>query len=185
MAEQGVVIVSEDADFAEVVTEQLDKALGLACVRVKDFAGAEGAAVVVTTQKAPELSCPVVKVEHKPGRLQQLLAEVAAALKPAETLDLGGGLRLQLRTRQLQLGEDVQSLTDKEVAIIQCLTEAGAEGLGREALLKSVWGYESVLDTHTLETHIYRLRNKLRELGADDAMIAASEGGYTLKTGTK
>lgn len=183
MADAAVLIVSEDADFSEVVAEQVTRHLGLACRKAQDFAQVDGAQLVITTQKTPELACPVIKVTQKPLRLAALLADATAALKPTDTLDLGGGLQLQLRTRQLQLREGVQSLTDKEVSIIQNLMDASGEGVSREQLLKSVWGYESVLDTHTLETHIYRLRNKLRELGADEALIAACEGGYRLKTG--
>ena len=52
-------------------------------------------------------------------------------------------------------------------------------GASRETLLKEVWGMEADLNTHTLETHIYRLRAKLRELSGND-IIEAFEGGYRL-----
>ncbi len=71
-------------------------------------------------------------------------------------------------------------LTDKEAGLLQRLAEAGNKGVAKDQLLKDVWGIEALLDTHTLETHIYRLRGKFKELAGDE-MIEAVDGGYVLK----
>lgn len=177
-----ILIVSPAADFADSLAEQVKTELGFACEIAADFSRAPEAAVLVTTETAPEaLPCPVVAVRERPVRMPALLADIAQAAQ-GEDVALGGGYRLKIRPRQLQRGTDCVDLTDKEVALIQCLSAAGAEGMAREQLLKAIWGFDSSLDTHTLETHIYRLRAKLRALAheGEDALIAATPGGYAM-----
>ena len=53
-------------------------------------------------------------------------------------------------------------LTEKETSILRYLYRAGERPASRERLLQEVWGYNSGVTTHTLETHIYRLRQKIR-----------------------
>lgn len=71
-------------------------------------------------------------------------------------------------------------LTDKEVSLLEYLYAAKAP-VSRDELLASVWGYDSKIDTHTLETHIYRLRKKLMDGHEDKADVFVSEeGGYSI-----
>lgn len=70
-------------------------------------------------------------------------------------------------------------LTDKERLLLKILYQAGEAGLAKSELLKSVWGYAEAAETHTLETHIYRLRQKLEPYGAND-LIKAVDGNYIL-----
>lgn len=75
---------------------------------------------------------------------------------------------------------DEQKLTDKEVEILRYLHRARGEIVPREKLLTHVWGYHESVTTHTLETHIYRIRQKI-ETDADRANILVTEsGGYRL-----
>ena len=75
---------------------------------------------------------------------------------------------------------DEQKLTDKEVEILRFLHRARGEIVAREELLTHVWGYHESVTTHTLETHIYRIRQKI-ETNADIATILLTEsGGYRL-----
>lgn len=72
-------------------------------------------------------------------------------------------------------------LTEKETAILKYLLRAGAKSVARETLLAEVWGYNAGVSTHTLETHIYRLRQKIeREPGAARLLIT-DPGGYRLQ----
>jgi len=73
------------------------------------------------------------------------------------------------------------ALTDKEAQLLHSLAESKGQVVSKEHLLKTIWGFEEALDTHTLETHIYRLRGKFRDLTGDESMIAATEGGYKLE----
>ena len=54
-------------------------------------------------------------------------------------------------------------MTEKETSILRYLYRAGQRPVSRETLLQEVWGYNSGVTTHTLETHIYRLRQKIEK----------------------
>jgi DNA-binding response OmpR family regulator len=71
-------------------------------------------------------------------------------------------------------------LTDKERLLLRVLYQAGEAGLQRRDILKTVWGYADEAETHTLETHIYRLRQKLEPFAAQD-IIRAADGCYILE----
>jgi len=71
-------------------------------------------------------------------------------------------------------------LTEKETSILNFLYHTGNQTVSRNTLLVEVWGYDSGVTTHTLETHVYRLRQKI-ELNPSDAEILVTEaGGYRL-----
>ena len=71
-------------------------------------------------------------------------------------------------------------LTEKEVAILKYLYKSKNLVVSRESLLEGVWGYKAVITTHTLETHVYRLRRKI-EVDPYNAVILVTEsGGYRL-----
>lgn len=71
-------------------------------------------------------------------------------------------------------------LTDKESAILKFLYRSDARPVGREILLHEVWGYNPAVTTHTLETHIYRLRQKLESNPAHPSLLLTEQGGYRL-----
>ncbi len=71
-------------------------------------------------------------------------------------------------------------LTEKEAAILRFLHRADQQPVARETLLKHVWGYNSNVTTHTLETHIYRLRQKIEDNPADAQLLVTEAGGYRL-----
>ena len=71
-------------------------------------------------------------------------------------------------------------LTDKEVRVLKYLYRAGAMTVSRKAILDEVWGYNADVDTHTLETHIYRLRQKIEPDPATARLLLTEAGGYRL-----
>lgn len=73
-------------------------------------------------------------------------------------------------------------LTDKESALLLCLYHHRHSGLPRQQLLEEVWGYHDSVTTHTLETHLYRLRGKLREIFNGGELITTYQGSYRLVT---
>ena len=73
-------------------------------------------------------------------------------------------------------------LTDKETAILKFLLRAGDQVIGRDILLEKVWGYNSNVTTHTLETHIYRLRQKIERGHSNAQLLVTEPGGYRLVT---
>lgn len=72
------------------------------------------------------------------------------------------------------------SLTDREVDILAYLARHQASPVSREELLKNVWQYQEGVDTHTLETHIYRLRQKIEISAEAPRILLTVEGGYSL-----
>ena len=71
-------------------------------------------------------------------------------------------------------------LTDKEASILKYLYRAGSKPVSREELLAEVWGYNAGVTTHTLETHIYRLRQKIEPEPANSRLLITEAGGYRL-----
>lgn len=88
--------------------------------------------------------------------------------KPVDRLLLEGGANKRIR------------LTDKEMGILKLLCRADGETVMRTELLSEVWGYEEAVETHTLETHIYRLRRKIEHDPANPEILLADPGGYRL-----
>jgi hypothetical protein len=72
-------------------------------------------------------------------------------------------------------------LTDKEKLVILSLHTAPAQTLDRVSLLRQVWGYVETAETHTLETHLYRLRQKIEDTFGVKDLIVTRDGLYTLK----
>ncbi len=71
-------------------------------------------------------------------------------------------------------------LTEKETAILKFLYRTGVKTVGRDVLLHEVWGYNSGVTTHTLETHIYRLRQKIERDPSNAELLVTESGGYKL-----
>lgn len=122
----------------------------------------------------------------RPLRLGYLLARLQFYQRllqqaPDVTWALGPWL-FEPRSHRLVLREsgDVVKLTDKEVAVLEYLY-AAQDPVPREELLASVWGYDSKMDTHTVETHIYRLRKKLMDDQNQPKDVFTTEGrGYQI-----
>ena len=70
-------------------------------------------------------------------------------------------------------------LTEKETNIIIYLSKSN-NAVGINQLQSEVWGYHSKLETHTVETHIYRLRKKLLKTFNDDSFIISKKNGYQI-----
>ncbi len=122
----------------------------------------------------------------KPFRLNVLLARLRAQLRqhelsedavftigpysfrPGAKLLVDEGARKKVR------------LTEKETAILKYLYRAGHRIIGRDVLLNEVWGYNSGVTTHTLETHVYRLRQKIERDPGRAEILVTEPGGYRL-----
>ena len=120
----------------------------------------------------------------KPFRLSTLLARLSAYLGKhgiVEDRPMKIG-PYHFRPSAKLLTTDGQSkirLTEKETNILKFLHEAGRT-VPRETLLHEVWGYSPAVTTHTLETHIYRLRRKIEENPGQAKILITEDGGYRL-----
>ena len=80
----------------------------------------------------------------------------------------------------LSLAGDELKLTDKEVEILRYLHRARGAIVSRDELLTNIWGYHESVTTHTIETHIYRLRQKIENHVEEAAILITEPGGYRL-----
>jgi len=71
-------------------------------------------------------------------------------------------------------------LTEKETNILKFLYRSSGRTVEREVLLREVWGYNAGVTTHTLETHIYRLRQKIEPNPSNAIILLTDAGGYRL-----
>ncbi len=71
-------------------------------------------------------------------------------------------------------------LTEKETSILKFLYRASDQVVGRDVLLHEVWGYNAGVTTHTLETHVYRLRQKIERDPSHAELLVTEAGGYKL-----
>ncbi|MAY62744.1 MAG: DNA-binding response regulator [Rhizobiales bacterium] len=121
----------------------------------------------------------------KPFRFAVLLARVRAQLRQHEqsedaTFQVG---RYTFKPSQKLLLDDKGGkirLTEKETAIIRYLYRADQKVVTRDTLLEEVWGYNSGVTTHTLETHVYRLRQKIESDPANAEILVTESGGYKI-----
>jgi DNA-binding response OmpR family regulator len=120
---------------------------------------------------------------ERPARLEALVTILRAAPRTRSTLEIGL-LTLDAKTRRLsdRSGMERARLTEKEAEILSALLRSPSREVTREALLRDVWRYHDAVQSHTMETHIYRLRRKLIE--AEPSLAGAIEtiaGGYRLR----
>ena len=84
-----------------------------------------------------------------------------------------------LKTMVLKDNKEIR-LTEMEAKILNFLYNSGGNLIKRDILLKEVWGYNSEVMTHTLETHIYRLRKKIETDSVGKNLLISESGGYRL-----
>lgn len=121
----------------------------------------------------------------KPFRFSVLLARLRAALRQHDQSEdvvfTIGPYTFQPSAKTLENGEGGKiRLTDKETAILKFLYRQGSKTISRDILLAEVWGYNNRVTTHTLETHIYRLRQKIERDPSNARLLVTEEGGYRL-----
>ena len=90
-----------------------------------------------------------------------------------------GQYKVDLNSRELILENVVLKLTEKETNIITYLSNS-KNAVGVKLLQSEVWGYNSKLETHTVETHIYRLRKKILKIFNDANFIVSKKNGYQI-----
>lgn len=122
----------------------------------------------------------------KPFRLGILLARLRAQLRQHEQSEDAvfaiGPYSFRPAAKLLVHGATQRKvrLTEKETAILKYLYRAGDKTVGRDQLLGEVWGYNAGVTTHTLETHVYRLRQKIEADPSNAEILVTEPGGYKL-----
>lgn len=123
----------------------------------------------------------------KPFRFGVLLARMRAQLRQYEHTEAENFMIAHYQFQpavKLLVAEDDSKirLTEKETNILKYLSRAGKKTVSRDKLLAEVWGYNSGVTTHTLETHIYRLRQKIETNPSSAEILVTDAGGYRLNS---
>jgi DNA-binding response OmpR family regulator len=121
----------------------------------------------------------------KPFRFAVLLARIRAQLRQYEqsedaTFNVGPYVFKPAQKLLTEADGKKIRLTEKEAAIIRYLFRAGQKAVTRDELLEEVWGYNSGVTTHTLETHVYRLRQKIEKDPSNAEILVTENGGYKI-----
>jgi len=122
----------------------------------------------------------------KPFKFAVLLARIRAQLRSHEQSE-DAVFRLgpyEFRPAAKILVDERQKkirLTEKETSILKYLYRAGEKPVARDELLTEVWGYNAGVTTHTLETHVYRLRQKIEPDPTNARLLLTEAGGYRLQ----
>ena len=185
-----ILLIQIPIPVAQALTEQLQQCGDFEIVSLKkpptDPIG-DGPDLLVTGGEAGTLfpGCPVLPLSWaKPRRLGALLRQIGQMLAQP-VLYIGdiaiGGHTFKPQEKSLLRpdGEEI-ALTDREVDILAYLARHSGRAVSREELLKNVWQYQEGVDTHTLETHIYRLRQKVEACAEAPRILLTVDGGYTL-----
>ncbi|MFZ4541873.1 MAG: winged helix-turn-helix domain-containing protein [Rickettsiales bacterium] len=114
-----------------------------------------------------------------PFRPQSLIQRLMM-LTTTQSMPLANGWSLDIQARALTHATSSLTLTEKECALLKHLASSHPQALTRDDLLEKVWGMAGDVDTHTLETHIYRLRTKLEPLSPSAGDIITENGAYQL-----
>jgi len=121
----------------------------------------------------------------KPFKFGVLMARVRAHLRSHEQSEDAvfklGPYEFRPAVKMLVTDADKKiRLTEKETSILKFLYRAGGKPVTRDVLLDEVWGYNSGVTTHTLETHVYRLRQKIEPDPSSASLLLTEGGGYRL-----
>ena len=121
----------------------------------------------------------------KPIKLSNLLTAISRKI----VVENSGGKDLKIANYGFRRNEKVLinldnkvrvRLTEKETDILWQLWQAPQNELSRQKLLSDVWGYNDEISSHTLETHIYRLRKKIENSSSESFILTTTENGYRL-----
>lgn len=176
--------VTEVAEAAQVLTQApnhhlavIDEALDgpALCLQLRE-AGI-GLPLLLLGAATTARCCGIEAVVPKPLRLPVLAARIRELLARPAGITIGRWRFDESRSVLDGAAGAMVRLTAKETAILARLHRAAGQVVPRETLLDEVWGYGAGIDTHTLETHIYKLRRKL-----GGGVLVSENGGYRLES---
>lgn len=199
--EEFTVLTADTASKGMAMVKEHDLSLAIVDVGLPDLDGREAvrlmrsggfkAPVIMLTGHTTDADA-IVGLEAgandyvtKPFRFAVLLARIRAHLRQFDQSEDAtfsiGHYTFKPAAKLLQDSEGKRvRLTEKETAILKYLYRAGEKPVTRDVLLHEVWGYNSGVTTHTLETHIYRLRQKMERNPAASELLVTEGGGYKL-----
>ena len=138
--------------------------------------------LIVTQKKIPEIDDQII-VNDLPVKISKLVEKfniVFLKKKFSQQSEIKiGDYKINLNSRELSFNKTKIKLTEKESSIIIYLSK-DKKPVSTEELQFKVWGHQSELETHTVETHIYRLRKKIFKIFNDENFIISKKNGYQI-----
>lgn len=189
-AQQAVDIVAGERIDLVMMDVGLPDLDGREAVKQMRGSGFRSPIIMLTAQDSEEdtvigLDAGANDYVAKPFKFAVLLARIRAQLRQYEASEDAvfqiGPYIFKPGAKLLLTGKGSKmKLTEKETAILRYLYRAGRQVVGRDILLAEVWGYNANVTTHTLETHIYRLRQKIEADPSNARILVTEPGGYKL-----
>jgi two-component system phosphate regulon response regulator PhoB len=185
----GLQTARDDRPDLVILDLMLPKMSGLeVCKILKSDTATAGIPILMLTAKAEEID-RIVGLEFgaddyvtKPFSPREVMLRIRAILrrgeKPEETLH-SGPISIDPARHQVRVNGKRVHLTSLEFKLLRTLMQRRGRVQNRDKLLNDVWGYESVIDTRTVDTHVRRLREKLGKAG--DAIETVRGFGYRLR----
>jgi len=139
--------------------------------------------LVIAKNKVPNVKNQIV-FDNYPLRISKIIETIninflKKKFEQQSDIDLGF-YKLNLNSRKMFDDKSELNLTEKEADIIIFLKKS-EKAVSIDLLQTEVWGHSSKLDTHTVETHIYRLRKKISNKFNNDEFIQSTKSGYIIK----
>jgi hypothetical protein len=139
--------------------------------------------LVVSKKKYPNISNQFV-LENKPIKILKLIEKINIQFLKIK-FNSQSHLKVKkysidLNSREMLIKDIKLKLTEKEINTIKYISNSN-KPVGIEELQKMVWSYQSDIETHTVETHIYRLRKKILNTFNDNEFIISKKNGYQIK----
>lgn len=179
-----IVILSEEPLLCEALSGHVSRALGMEVTSMENAKSLSKlnpslVDVLVSTVPVPAWEGRLVSLRaDAPKRIGTILADIAQLLsdKSQGSLPMSETISLSEKNKRLERNDNGTStdLTEKEMALLLFIKSEG--DASREDILKNVWGFAPDVTTHTLEQHVYRARQKWRELDDHDCIIATEKG---------
>ena len=167
----------DSCDFSLIKKNILEMQITNKILFMGDFNAEKGASFGGTSDKYHYIEKPF-KIQQFLRKIDYILAKISGLIDLTYTL---GPFEFFPEKKVIILaGHRKIELTDKEVGILKCLLTTDKEIVDRETILKQVWDYNPDVTTHTLETHIYRLRQKLEIDQSIPRLIISKGGGFKI-----
>ena len=138
--------------------------------------------LVITRKKIPSIDNQII-LETIPIKLTKLIEKFNISFlkqKFSEQSEMNiGNYKINLNSREMSFKDLTLKLTEKESKVILFLSKSN-KPVNVDQLQSEVWGFNSKLETHTVETHIYRLRKKINDKFNDENFIISKKNGYQI-----
>ncbi len=139
--------------------------------------------LIISNRKYPEISNQLI-LNNKPINIFKLLEKINIEfLKQQFNIQSHvkiNNYTIDLNSREMLINNTKLKLTEKEINTITYLSQS-IRPISVDELQKKVWSYQSGIETHTVETHIYRLRKKILDAFNDNEFIISKKNGYQIK----